>query len=97
MARTFCCTTTITRCVMPLYSAQRLADSGLLDPAAVTPLRDVVERNPLLFDFVLKSYLSLVHARLSEAVFGTRLAFMSSRPSAAAVSGAADAPLQSPG
>jgi uncharacterized protein len=83
--------------VTPLHSPQRLADSGPLDPAAVTPLRDVPERNPLLFDFVLKSHLRLVHARLPEAVFEKRRAFMSSRPSAAAVAGAADATLQSPG
>ncbi len=61
--------------VMPLYAPAQLAAAGLLDEAAVAPLRRIREHNPLLFDFVLKRHLRDGSARLSKSVFQTRRVF----------------------
>ena len=61
--------------LMPLHSPARLAAAGLLDPAAVPPLRRIREHNPLLFDFVVKRHLRDGSARLAASVFDTRRHF----------------------
>jgi mannonate dehydratase len=58
--------------VMPLYNPQKPAAEGLLDDAAVAPLRAIREHNPLLFDFVLKRSVKCGTARLHPLVFDTR-------------------------
>jgi mannonate dehydratase len=62
--------------VMALYAPAQLAAEGLLDGAAVAPLRRIREHNPLLFDFVLKRHLRAGGAsRLPTSVFETRSLF----------------------
>jgi mannonate dehydratase len=61
--------------IMPLYSPRDLAAGGLLDPAAVEPLKAIRRHNPLLFDFVIKRHLALEGRRLAAAVFETRRFF----------------------
>ena len=70
--------------VMPLTSPARLAAEGLLDAAAVEPLRRIREHNPLLFDFVLKRQLRDGSARLSHDVFATRRHFVRTNATVAA-------------
>jgi predicted TIM-barrel fold metal-dependent hydrolase len=61
--------------IMPLYSPRDLAQTGLLDPAAVAPLTAIRRHNALLFDFVLKRQLRSGSRRLPQAVFETRRFF----------------------
>jgi mannonate dehydratase len=61
--------------VMPLFSPARMASAGLLDEAAVEPLRRIREHNPLLFDLVLKRQLRDGSSRLGASVFDTRRHF----------------------
>ena len=58
--------------ILPIYSAQRFAELGLLPPAAVPVLDVIQQHNPLLFDFVLKRSIALNGQRLSHAIFETR-------------------------
>lgn len=66
--------------IMPLYSPRGLAADGLLDPAAVDPLKAIRRHNPLLFDFVIKRHLALGGRRLAKGVFETRGFFEESQP-----------------
>jgi predicted TIM-barrel fold metal-dependent hydrolase len=63
-----------------LTRPQRLADAGLLEPAAVPVLLSIREHNPLLFDFVLKRSLRLNGRGLSPAVFETRRHLLRRKP-----------------
>ena len=58
--------------IMPIYSATRFVELGLLAPAAVPVLDVIQQHNPLLFDFVLKRALRLNGARLAASIFETR-------------------------
>jgi len=58
--------------VLPIVSLPLLAERGLLDPAAVAPLRELRDHNVLLFDFVLKRSLVNNGARFAPGVFQTR-------------------------
>lgn len=58
--------------VMPLYDPAGLAAEGLLDEAAVAPLRAIRDHNPLLFEFALKRSVRSGTARLHPLVFDTR-------------------------
>lgn len=58
--------------VMPLFSASDMAETGLLDPAAVPLLQEIRVHNPLLFDFALKRLLHLEQRRFPPSVFETR-------------------------
>lgn len=61
--------------VVPLISLPALSERGLLDPAAVEPLRSLRDFNVLLFDFVLKRALASDGRRLPSTVFETRSYF----------------------
>jgi predicted TIM-barrel fold metal-dependent hydrolase len=63
--------------VMPLFSASALADSDLLEPAAVPVLQAIRKYNPLLFDFALKRLLKFEHHVFPSGVFETRRFFTS--------------------
>lgn len=59
--------------ILPLFSLRQLVGSGMLDEAAVAPLRVLRERNALAFDFVLKRNLHAPNGRrLPAADFETR-------------------------
>jgi uncharacterized protein len=61
--------------IVPLISLPALVERGLLDPAAVEPLRRLRDANVLLFDFVLKRSLALGGRGFAPAVFTTRRYF----------------------
>jgi uncharacterized protein len=61
--------------VMPVYSAARIADLGLLDPGIIPVLQAVRAANPLLFDFVLKRSVRWNGRQLPRGVFETRTFF----------------------
>jgi mannonate dehydratase len=63
--------------VLPLISLPALVERGLLDPAAVAPLREIRDHNTLLFDFVLKRSLVNNGAGFARSVFETRSFFAS--------------------
>ncbi len=58
--------------ILPIYSATRFAELGLLAPQAVPVLDVIQQHNPLLFDFVLKRSLRLDGAQLPASIFETR-------------------------
>lgn len=58
--------------IMPLFSVDRLAEQGFLEPGSITVLKGIREHNPLLFDFVLKRALRSQGRRLPAQVFHTR-------------------------
>jgi predicted TIM-barrel fold metal-dependent hydrolase len=58
--------------ILPLFSLNGFVSEGLLDPAAVKPLRELREVNTLAFDFVLKRSLSLKGKKLPSSAFETR-------------------------
>lgn len=62
--------------ILPLISLPALVKRGLLDPDAMVPLREIRERNVLLFDFVLKRSLALDGRGFPPAVFETRPYFV---------------------
>ena len=64
--------------VLPLTSLRLLAERGLLDPAAIEPLREIRDHNVILFDFVLKRSLAMNGERFSRSVFETRAYFEAS-------------------
>lgn len=61
--------------VMPLFSAGKLAEMGLLDQAAVPWLKEVRAHNPLLFDFALKRLLRFEGQGFPVSTFETRRFF----------------------
>ncbi len=61
--------------VMPLFSVDYLVERGLLERTAAPVLRAIRERNPLLFDFVLKRSLRSRGRRLADSIFETRSFF----------------------
>jgi mannonate dehydratase len=63
--------------VLPLISLPALVERGLLDPAAVAPLKEIRDHNALLFDFVLKRSLVNNGAGFARSVFETRPFFVS--------------------
>ena len=63
--------------VLPLISLPSLVERGLLDPAAVAPLKEIRDHNALLFDFVLKRSLVNNGAGFARSVFETRPFFAS--------------------
>ena len=63
--------------VLPLVSLPALVERGLLDPAAVAPLKEIRDHNALLFDFVLKRSLVNNGAGFARSVFETRPFFAS--------------------
>ena len=63
--------------VLPLISLPALVERGLLDPAAVAPLKEIRDHNALLFDFVLKRSLVNNGAGFARSVFETRPFFAS--------------------
>jgi uncharacterized protein len=65
--------------VMPVYSVERIADLGLLDPGIVPALQAVRGGNPLLFDFALKRSLRWNGRQLPHGVFETRAFFERAR------------------
>jgi mannonate dehydratase len=58
--------------VMPLYSAERVAELGFIERSAAPVLRAIREHNALLFDFVLKRSLRWQGQRLADPAFQTR-------------------------
>ena len=62
--------------VMPLFSVERIAASGLVSGDAVAPLNILRHHNPLLFDFVLKRTLAWQGTRFPDHVFETKSVFM---------------------
>jgi mannonate dehydratase len=58
--------------ILPLFSLDGFVSEGLLDAAAVKPLRELREVNTLAFDFVLKRTLSLGGRKLPASAFETR-------------------------
>jgi mannonate dehydratase len=68
--------------VMPLYSAGRLAELGVLDGRLAPVLSAIREHNPLLFDFVVKRHLRAGTKRFPRSVFETRPFFDRRGPAA---------------
>jgi predicted TIM-barrel fold metal-dependent hydrolase len=68
--------------VMPLYSAGRLAELGVLDGRLAPVLSAIREHNPLLFDFAVKRHLRAGTRRFPRSVFETRPFFERQRPAA---------------
>ena len=62
--------------ILPPVSPEPIAERGLLAPAAVPVLREIRERNALLFDFVLKRSVAARGRRFDRAVFETRAFFV---------------------
>lgn len=58
--------------ILPIYSATRFVELGLLAAQAVPVLDVIQQHNPLLFDFVLKRSLRLNGAQLPASIFETR-------------------------
>ena len=58
--------------ILPIYSAARFVDLGMLAPEAVPVLDVIQQHNPLLFDFVLKRSLVLNGTHFPAAIFETR-------------------------
>ena len=58
--------------ILPIYSATRFVELGLLAPQAVPVLDVIQQHNPLLFDFVLKRSLRLNGVQLPASIFETR-------------------------
>jgi mannonate dehydratase len=61
--------------IPPLISLGGLTDRGLLNAAAVEPLRALREHNALLFDFVLKRTVASAGRRFERSVFASRAFF----------------------
>jgi mannonate dehydratase len=61
--------------VMPLFSAERMAELGFIDAKTASILAQIRRHNPLLFDFVLKRQLSHEGHRFPARVFETRQFF----------------------
>jgi mannonate dehydratase len=61
--------------VMPLFSVDYLVSLGLLEASAKPLLTEIRQRNPLLFDFVLKRHLRSNGRSLPKEVFETRAFF----------------------
>ena len=57
--------------VVPLINLRALAESNLLDPATLEPLRRLRDTNVLLFDFVLKRSLAVDGQAFAAGVFET--------------------------
>jgi mannonate dehydratase len=70
--------------IMPLYSAGRLAELGVLDGGLAPVLAAIREHNPLLFDFAIKRHLRAGAKRFPRSVFETRPFFDRKRPAAGA-------------
>ena len=58
--------------VIPLFSLDHLVKEGVLDKGCVPVLKELREKNALLFDFVLKRSLAVDGRRFPEATFETR-------------------------
>lgn len=61
--------------IMPLFSVDRLAEQGFIEPRSIPVLTGIREHNPLLFDFVLKRELRSQGHRFPPRVFHTRDVF----------------------
>lgn len=57
--------------VMPIFSAKRIADMGLLDARKIDVIKEIRRYNPVLFDFVLKRSMRYKGMRLADSVFET--------------------------
>lgn len=58
--------------VFPIFSPRNLVSDGYITAREAAGIGDLRERNPLLFDFVLKRHLRVGDKRLAAAVFETR-------------------------
>ena len=55
--------------VMPVFSAKRIANLGLLDANKVEQIQKIRHYNPILYDFVLKRNMRFKGLRLSNSIF----------------------------
>jgi len=58
--------------IFPMFEVRGWAERGMVDPAAVAPLQQLREHNPLYFDFALKRLLHRDGRRLPTTIFETR-------------------------
>ena len=55
--------------VMPVFSPQTMVDRGYLSPTTAQFISEIRKYNPLLFDFLLKRFISVKGKRFSNSVF----------------------------